>query len=191
MPPFREAEVENLEPLLLVLHQVVRFQIPVDDALLVRRTHRIGEGNGQLEELVQRQALLRDQLRERLPLDQLHRDEVDSLHLLHRIDVDDVGMVERRQHFRLALETRHPIAIGGELVGQNLERDVSIDRRDEHQGHEHRRGDRDPRAPNGFVSYEEINETEKRDACTKDADLSASKFEFLSRVCSRQLMRDG
>ena len=36
-------------------------------------------------------------------------------------------MVERRQHFGLALETRHPIAIGCERFGQNLERDVSVE----------------------------------------------------------------
>jgi hypothetical protein len=38
-------------------------------------------------------------------------------------------MIQRSQHARFAFEARHPIAVGGELCGQKLERDVSSELR--------------------------------------------------------------
>jgi hypothetical protein len=42
------------------------------------------------------------------------------------VDLRDVRVVERREHFRLALEAREAVVIGGELVGQDLEGDVAF-----------------------------------------------------------------
>ena len=41
----------------------------------------------------------------------------------------DVGMVERRQQARLALEARAPIGIGQPEIGQDLEGDLAAERR--------------------------------------------------------------
>ena len=41
------------------------------------------------------------------------------------VDVRDVRMVERREHLRLAFESRQPLGIVGEQVGQDLERDLA------------------------------------------------------------------
>ena len=38
-------------------------------------------------------------------------------------------MIERGQHLRFALEAREPFGIKGEAVGQDLERDVALERR--------------------------------------------------------------
>jgi len=41
----------------------------------------------------------------------------------------DVGVVERREHLRLALEPRHAFGIRGERVRQDLDRDLAPERR--------------------------------------------------------------
>ena len=86
-------------------HDVVGFQVAVGDALLVGSADRIGDGNSQLQELRQSHASLREKLGEPFPLNQLHRDEVDALGLLHRMDGNDVRMVEGGDGLGLSLET--------------------------------------------------------------------------------------
>ena len=46
--------------------------------------------------------------------------------LFDAVDLRDVRMVERRKHLRLALESRDAIGVGGEEIGQNLDRDVAV-----------------------------------------------------------------
>ena len=47
--------------------------------------------------------------------------------LFHRKHRDDVGMVERGEALRFALESREPIHIQGEELGQDLKGDVPIE----------------------------------------------------------------
>ena len=70
-----------------------------------------------------------DPLRERLSLEQLHGDEVLALVLVDRVDGADPGVVERRGRARLALEALEGGRVGGELGGQELERDVPAELR--------------------------------------------------------------
>jgi hypothetical protein len=43
--------------------------------------------------------------------------------------VTDVGVCQRRQDLRLALESCEPIGVRGEEVGQDLQRDVTLQAR--------------------------------------------------------------
>ena len=96
------------------------------DLLLVRGGQRVGERQGELEEPRERQALGGDQRIERLPLDQLHRQEAHAVGFLGRVDRDDVRVIERGDGARFtgeALEARRDrSAMSG---GQHLERDVA------------------------------------------------------------------
>jgi hypothetical protein len=38
----------------------------------------------------------------------------------------DVGMIQRREDFRFALESREPFAIVGDVGGQDLDRDFAL-----------------------------------------------------------------
>ena len=51
---------------------------------------------------------------QRLALDQLEDQRAHAVGLLEAVDRGDVGMIERREHARLALEARQPIGVGGE-----------------------------------------------------------------------------
>ena len=99
------------------------------DAPLVRRADRIGERNTDLEQLVERHPALRDALRERPAVHQLHREEEHALVLLDRVDRDDAGVVERGDGARFALETGAAIGVVGESLRQHLERDLAAELR--------------------------------------------------------------
>ena len=99
------------------------------DLLRVGGGDRLGQGDGDVEESVKREAVPRQERGEGLPLDQLHRDEVDAAILLHRMHGDDAGMVERGENLRFAREAREPVAIEREQIGQHLHGHVAVERR--------------------------------------------------------------
>ena len=61
---------------------------------------------------------------ERLALEQLHRDEELAVVLTDLMDRADVRMIERRRRARLAMEALHRPVVAGEILRQELERDV-------------------------------------------------------------------
>ncbi len=95
----------------------------MDDALLVRRFERFGNLPGDGKCFVDRNRPLRDAVGKRRAFDQLHDESADAIRLLQPVDLRDVGMVQRGERLRLALEARQPIGVTGKGVGKNLERD--------------------------------------------------------------------
>ena len=98
------------------------------DALLVRGRHRIRQGNRDVEEAAERETLAWKQVGQRLPLHQLHRDEVRAAGLFDRVHRDDVGVVQRRDGPGFAGKAQPALVIGGQLRRQNLERDLATER---------------------------------------------------------------
>jgi hypothetical protein len=86
-----------------------------------------GDLPGDRQRFVQGDGAAGDPLGERLSLDQLHGEEAPPLRLLDPVDRRDVGMVERRQQLRLAPETGETLGVGGEGLGQQLDRDVATE----------------------------------------------------------------
>jgi hypothetical protein len=78
----------------------------------VNGAHGVDDRNRVPEKLGQRQAAGRDQAVERLPLDDLHGEKSYAPTFLHRVDRDDVRMVERGDRFGL-VEARAPLGVGG------------------------------------------------------------------------------
>ena len=81
----------------------------MDDALVVRGRERVGDGRADRENPVDAAAGLRHELIERLPLDQLHREEMDALGFFDREDRDDARMIEGGQGLGLAAEALQAI----------------------------------------------------------------------------------
>ena len=71
------------------------LRIAVRDAALMRGRDRVGQRNGDLQELRQRQSTRRDQLVQRLTLDEFHRQKTRAFVFLDGVDGDDVRMGER------------------------------------------------------------------------------------------------
>ena len=67
----------------------------------------------------------REPLGESLALDQLHHQEAAVALVLEAVERRDVGMVERRQHARLALEARQHVGPRAELGREQLDRDLA------------------------------------------------------------------
>ncbi len=101
----------------------------MDDAALVRRGKRIGQWDRQTEERVDRQAALGDHLGERRALDHLHGDKANTVHLVHRMNSDDVGVVQSGDRPGLPLKAHQPLGIESERLGEDLERNVAAELR--------------------------------------------------------------
>ena len=71
----------------------------------------------------------RELVRERLALDELENQEADAVRFFDAVDRADVGVIQRGEHPRLALEAREPIRIARERARQDLDRDVASELR--------------------------------------------------------------
>ncbi len=129
LPELRQAEVEHLHPAVARAHHVRRLQVPVHDPLVVRRRQRLRQRHRHGEQVGLCHAPGRDERVEGLPLDQLHGQERDAVRLLDRMDGDDVGMIDRRDGARLALESLQAIGVPGQGRRQRLEGDGPPERR--------------------------------------------------------------
>ena len=83
---------------------ICRFNIPVHDALRVRRFQSVGNLDREGQQLFHLERMLADHQCERLPLQQLHNDKVLPLMLLDGVDSADVGMIESRGGASFALK---------------------------------------------------------------------------------------
>jgi len=98
----------------------------VQDSALVRRPDRVGEWNGDLEQSLERHTVGRDQLVQRLALDELQRQKRRVAGLIDRVERDDIGVVERGDGSRLAFEA---FTSGGSHAGrQDLESHLAAER---------------------------------------------------------------
>ena len=99
----------------------------MDDAALVRGFQRIGDLTRDRERVVERQRTLGDLFRQRLALDELEHQRGAAIHVLEAVNRADVGMIQRRQHARFALEAREAFWIAREQPRQDLDRDLATE----------------------------------------------------------------
>ena len=98
----------------------------MQDATLVRRPDRIGEGNRNPEQPIERHPAGRDQLVQRLPVNELHRQEGCLAGLIDRVQRDDVRVVERGNGARFALEAGAALGVSTEAVGKDFDGDIAV-----------------------------------------------------------------
>ena len=103
------------------------FEIAMDDALLVRRFEGLGDLLRDRQRLVDRDRAARDTLRQSSPSTSSMTSAVHARALLQAVDVRDVRVVQRREHFRFALKPREPVGVSGERRGQHLDRDLPFE----------------------------------------------------------------
>ncbi len=98
----------------------------MDNSLLVRVVERPSQLPRQLHRLRGREWPLGDALGQRRPLHQLHDQAAYAVRFFQSVDGGDVGMVERSQHPRLALEPRQAIGMVRKALGQDLQSHVTV-----------------------------------------------------------------
>jgi hypothetical protein len=102
-------------------HRIGGLQISVDDAGPVRRDQSIRDLNSIFQRLVELQRSFLQQLGQRLTLDVLHHDEVDTVLLADVVQGADVRMIQLRYGFGFALEAGLALGAFGEVLGEDLD----------------------------------------------------------------------
>ena len=137
-------------------------------------------------------------LRQILALDKFHHERVHPDRFLDRMDRRDVGMVQRRERLRLAFKTCQAFGVRCERVGQDLDRDLTAQRRVRRSIHFTHAADAD--AGDDFVHaetgagregqslryYTSGNECGRDSSCRRSGDLSpVPEFVYPSRLSGR------
>ena len=107
----RQAEVQHLHRAVGSHFDVRGFEIAMNDALFVRRLEGFGDLPGDRQCLVERDRALSDAVRERWPFDELHHERLHAVGFFEAVDGRNVRMVQRREHFRFALESRETLGV--------------------------------------------------------------------------------
>ena len=123
--PLGQAEVGD-EPRSLGIDEHVRgLQVAVQDPALVGVVHGPDHGEHALDF---RARIAPGMLRQRGPLDELHRVVLLALVLAHLVDRHDVGVVEVRRRLGLGVEPLDVTARGEAAGEDHLERDEPVER---------------------------------------------------------------
>lgn len=104
---------------------VFGLHVPVDDAARVCGLETLGNGRCDLRSLVPGNRSAPQGAPERLPFEKLREGVVDSVRLADVEQREDVGVRERSDGLRLALESCESSLVAREMVGEDLDRDVS------------------------------------------------------------------
>ena len=122
-----QAEIENLRVAVRRDDHVLRLDVAVDDAGLVRG----GQGRGDLcadfDDVGDRHRAAANALAERLAIDHLHGDEAKVVMRADLVDVSDVRVMERRGRLRLLDEAVRELARVRATVVEDLDGHVALE----------------------------------------------------------------
>ncbi len=97
------------------------------DSARVRGVQRIGNLNPQIHQLRRFQRTPVDRVLERRAFQVLHGNKSLAIFMSDVVYRADVGMIERRRRLRLALKTAQSLGIFRYVIGQELERDKTLE----------------------------------------------------------------
>src|SRR5438132_8921223 len=132
---FRQAEIQDLHDPVATKHDVVRFDVPMNDAGLVSSRKRAGNLRGHTKRVAEFDRRTSDAIAQGLAIDVFSGYEVDGIALIDLIDSDDVGMIQSGSRLGLLNEAAHAVAISSNRGRQNLEGNLAIEFRIERQKH--------------------------------------------------------
>ena len=116
---FGQAKIQELDPQLRQ-HRIGGFQISVDDFCAMCLVQPVRDLNAVLQSLVEWERAFLQSLRERLSLDVLHDDEIDTVLLADIVERADVRVIELRDRLGLTLEACLALWALGEVLGRTL-----------------------------------------------------------------------
>ena len=107
----RQTEVQHLNGAIRSQLDVRGLQVPVDDALLVRRFQGFGDLPRDRQRFIQWNRSSGDALGKRGPIDQLDDERGCAIALLQTVNLRDVRMIEPGEDFGFTLEARQPVDV--------------------------------------------------------------------------------
>src|SRR5262249_52463469 len=124
---FGKAEIENFHVTVRTDHDVLRFDVAMDDARRVRRRQRADDLRRYIESLTDHQFGPRHSPAQRGALNELGGDEMPAAGFTDLKNRDDVGMVERGGGLSLLLETAQPFGVLSVAFRKKLDGDFAIE----------------------------------------------------------------
>ena len=106
-----QAEIDHFDVAVAPEHHVVRLEIAMHDALLVRRMESQRDLDGDVERFTDRQRTAADVLAQRRAVDKFHRDERRAVTLADVVDGQNMRVIERRGGSRFVREAAQTIGI--------------------------------------------------------------------------------
>ncbi len=125
----RQAEIQDFDFPIDRSLDVLRFQVSVDDSLLVRFFQCLRNLKRDGQSFIEGQRPGFETFRQRRPQHELHDQRARSLGLLQAEDRSDVRVLELGEQLCFALEARQTLSILGEGGRQDLDRDVALELR--------------------------------------------------------------
>ena len=129
MDEFRETEVEDFHEAVVRDDHVLRLQIAMHDAALVRGGESVGDFAGDAQNIFQRHRAVGGELAKIASFDELHGDVRDRIAAPDVVDRDDARMIQRRCRARFELEAAEMITARRQLGRENFQRDVALELR--------------------------------------------------------------
>ena len=119
---FGEAEIQHFDVAIAALHQVLRFDVAVDDACAVGGFERLADLHDDIEYRAQCQVAILEQRAQRLAFDVFGRDEINFARAVYFINRENVRMVERRGGAGFVLKAAHAFGVAREIGAQDFQR---------------------------------------------------------------------
>ena len=125
----RQAEIENLDVVVLRHEHVLGLQIAVEDPPFVGGGEALRNLKGVVDRLVLGNRSGVELAAQSLSFQKLHDGVGDAAVVAEVVDREDVRMRKRRDRLRLSLEPGERLRVAGDRGGQNLDRDVAVELR--------------------------------------------------------------
>ncbi len=123
----RQSKVRHLHAAAAVQQDVLRLDVAVDDALVVRELERIANLGHNGQRLARAYATAGEQLSQVHPVHEFHDEEIQSIRPAKIMDGDDARVVELGQRLGFAGEPFGKRGVVSNSGGQNLERHDSVE----------------------------------------------------------------
>ena len=122
-----DAEVSDLDHVIVRDHDVLRLDVPVDDAVGVRVLQRLADLRGVVQRLRGAEyTVLRHALFERLALDELHDNILRLAAVADIVDRNDIRLREHGDRVRLRLKAVFQLGIRRHLIAQDLDGNIAV-----------------------------------------------------------------
>ena len=122
-----DTEISDLDHVVVRDHDVLRFDVPVDDAMGMRVLQRLADLRGVVQRLRGAEyTVLRHALLERLAFDKLHDDILRLPAVADIVDRDDIRLREHGDRVCLRLEAIFQLSVRRHLIAQDLDGDIAV-----------------------------------------------------------------
>ena len=122
-----DAEISDLDHVVVCNHDVLRLNIPVDDAVGMRVLQRLADLRGVVQRLCGAEyTVLRHALLECFALNELHDDILRLAAVADIVNRDDIRLREHGDRVRLRLEAVFQFGVRRHLIAQDLDGDIAV-----------------------------------------------------------------